>query len=51
MKKAEEREPVICPLAEQLVLISLSFESTFKSNTTIWKTRHTADDTDSIYLS
>lgn len=32
MKKAEEREHVICPLAEQLVLISPSFESKLKSN-------------------
>lgn len=27
MKKAEDREHVICPLARQLVLISLSLES------------------------
>lgn len=32
MKKAEDRENVICPLAEQLVLITSSFESKLKSN-------------------
>lgn len=37
MKKAEERERVICPLAEQLVLISPSFESKSKSNVAVLK--------------